>query len=161
MERRWVRWRQVGLLLVALYAGPGVWRRVRPAPAPVRPAAVGEPRAALEGIANWKDPLVGVGSGALNLRVMDLATASPDSTLLGSAEVFVPRGSKFLGWRVPVPTRALPRLGDAVIVVAITEDGAVRSLSSGPVRRFQYRGLTSVPAPLDPVHVYLGPAGEQ
>ena len=160
MERRRVRWWQVGVALVGLGLGPSVWRWVRPQPTPVRQGTSEEPHAALEGISNWKDPLGAVGGGALNVRVMDLATANPDSTLLGSAEIFVPRGSKYLGWRVPVPTRAIPRIGDAVIVVAITEGGAVRSLASGPVRHFQYRPLTAAPKALDPVAVYLRPPDE-
>lgn len=153
------RWCRVGVLLLAFSVGPTVWRQVRDAMSPTRSAPL-EARTTLVGVANWREPLATLVGGALSVQLVDLTTGDPERVLLGATQLVVPRGARHAAWQISLPTRALPHLAQSVLVVSVVENGKLRSIASGAVRKFQYamrKGFE--PSPGDPISIVLQPAG--
>lgn len=116
------------------------------------------PMATLLGTAQWVGPMAALGGGTLSVRVVDLEAGDPESILLASTEVTVPRGAATAAWQLQIATEDVPRLDHAVLVAAASEHGRVRYLASGAPRRFQYaQQRDGGRSPLDPMAVVLAP----
>lgn len=151
------RWWRVLVLMAALSAGSMWWQSMRRHRAEPAPPAI-EARSSLLGIANWMEKLSTVAGGTLSVQLLDVSAAEPAGTLMASTQVVAPRGATYAGWKLDVPTQALPRLERSVLVVTLVEQGAVRLVVSGPLTQYQYAiSRMAARSPLDPVAVYLRP----